>query len=384
MIPFRGNRIKNSRRSQAVRYLLTLMLLCLALLLLIPQARLGAQTLCNRLFAASEAQNAYVYQYISVPDGQAVTLAILLLILAAGAVILLAVLLRSRLLVLGLMAVCALFQIYFGLSFSGWVNVALFAGLSILLMRQPLHRKEILVFGATALVLSLLTVLLMPGVDVPTETASEAVRDRLSNLSQRITGTAPEAPSGETETRRIHSRSLAAGEHAARTGREFRLVTAEEEQISMPKWVNWLKVILLLILSSLLLILPFAPFLLLNARRKKALAARERFHSENTSEAVCAVFRQVILWLDTTGNGGGNRLYRDWTVSLPDHLSAGYAVRFARCAADYEEAAYSCHTLPEEKRTDALDLLRETETVLWKAADLKQKLYLKYWLCLCE
>ena len=51
---------------------------------------------------------------------------------------------------------------------------------------------------------------------------------------------------------------------------------------------------------------------------------------------------------------------------------------------DVEEAAYSSHPLPEEKRTRALELLRETETALWSAADLKQKFLLKYWMCLCE
>ena len=61
-----------------------------------------------------------------------------------------------------------------------------------------------------------------------------------------------------------------------------------------------------------------------------------------------------------------------------------YQDRFARCAADYEEAVYSGHTVPEEKRQNALELLKETENDLWKASDWKQRLYLKYWMCLVE
>ena len=45
-------------------------LLCLILLMLIPQARLGLYVLCNRLFSASEAVNAYVYFRFPVSDSQ--------------------------------------------------------------------------------------------------------------------------------------------------------------------------------------------------------------------------------------------------------------------------------------------------------------------------
>ena len=40
--------------------------------------------------------------------------------------------------------------------------------------------------------------------------------------------------------------------------------------------------------------------------------------------------------------------------------------------------------MPEQKRLDALGLLEETETALWKAAGKKQRFQLKYWMCLRE
>ena len=375
---------KEGFRTRAIWVLIVLALISVALLFLLPQARLGTQALCNRLFAASEAVNAYAYRYYPVPEGQSAALACILLFLFAGALIGLMVISHSRLLPLVLMAACTLFQVYFGLALPAMILVPLYSLFAVLLMRRPLSRNDLLAFGVLVLVLSLVTALLLSGVDPATERASEAVRDHLSELSQSVTGTVAEAPEGETETRHIHPRSLAEGEQAARTGRTFRLVTALEKQISQPQWVDWLKILLLVIFSSLLLILPFTPFLLLNARRKKVREAEKRFQSEDTAEAVRAVFSRVVQWLDATGRDGGNRLYRDWPQTFSGDLPKGYAERFARCAMDVEEAAYSSHPLPEEKRTRALELLRETETALWSAADLKQKILLKYWMCLCE
>ena len=374
-----SDRKKPKRRS--VWFLWAALPLCLALLL-IPAANRGAQALCNRLFAASEAVNAYAYRYFPVPEGQSAVLAALL-IAAALTAFAAAALLRGGGTALGLMAACTLFQAYFGLSFPAWVNIPL-CGLLALRMTRRVRRKSILLFAAAVLAVSLLTALLLPGVHAATEAASEAVRDRLSQAAQRITGTAFEAPDGETETRHVHTRSLETGENAARTDREYRLTTVEEEQISRPRWVNYLKIVLLLLLSVALVSLPFAPFLVLNARKKKAIEVRSAFASEQVSEAVCAIFRQVIAWLDETGCGAGNRLYRDWADSLPDTLPEGYAARFAQCAEDFEEAAYGSRALPEEKRRRALALLKETETALWQIADRKQRFRIKYWMCLCQ
>ena len=74
------------------------------------------------------------------------------------------------------------------------------------------------------------------------------VDDALSRMTRSAAGAVRETPAGENETRRVHTRSLTSGEEEARTEREFRLVTVEEELISMPRWVNYLRIILLLLL----------------------------------------------------------------------------------------------------------------------------------------
>ena len=359
-------------------------LLGLLLLLAIPEARRGAQALCNRLFAASEAVNSYVYRYFPVVEHQSVTLAGILMIFNLASLLALTVIARSRLLTLCVMAATTILQVYFGLSFPAWVNIALYGLLALVMIKQHPSRRVLMTYAALVLAVFLLIILLYPGVDAPTETASELARDRLSQMAQRITGAVSETPAGDMETRHVHTQSLETGGRQALTEREFRLVTVEEEQISMPYWVNYLKMILLLLLAVALVVVPFAPFLLLNARRKKAQEARKIFESENISEAVCAIFHQIISWLDATDHGAGNLLFRDWSDKLSSLLSEGYAVRFSECVEMFEEAAYSNHTLPCERRQQALKLLKETEAALWTKADWKQRIRLKYWLCLCE
>ena len=358
-------------------------LLCLLLLVLIPEARHGFQALCNRVFAASEAVNAYAYTYFPVPDGQSVFFAVLLLIPTVLMTAAMTVILKSRILPLGIMVSLTFLQVYFGLSFPAWINIALYSLLAVLLIKRSSAGRA----GTLAILIlavSVLCFVFLPGVDAATEAASEKVRDHLSMIVRQFTETAAETPEGETETRHVHTRSLETGEGEASPDREYRLVTVEEEQISMPHWVNYLKIILLLLLSVAVVILPFVPFLVLNARRQRAEKAREVFLSTDVSLAVRAIFQQVIAWLETTDNGGGNRLYRNWADDLPDMMPEGYTSRFAACAADFEEAAYSIHVLPEEKREQAKNLLKETEQALWQKADRKQRFRLKYWMCLCE
>lgn len=358
--------------------------LCAAMLLLVPEARSGAQALCNRLFAASEAVNAYAYRYFPVPENQSAVLASCLLLCAAGLLMSLAVTVRNGLPALGILAACTLFQVYFGLSFPAWINIPLYGLLAVGMMGRPVRRKAVAAFCALLVLASLAVVLILPGTDAATEAASESVRDRLARMAEQMAGTVQETPEGETETRHIHTRSLETGDLEAATEREFLPVTVEEEQVSLPHWTNWMRVILLMILSVAVIALPFAPFVLLNARKKKAREARKAFGSPDVREAVQAIFRQVILWLETAKQGAGNRLYRDWAGSLPEGLPDHYAQRFARCAADYEESVYSDHAMTEEQRRNALDLLEETETSIWKTADWKQRFTLKYWMCLHE
>ena len=372
-------------RIRALRFaLMGTVLVCAALMLTVPDANAGARVLCNRLFAMSEALNSYAYEYFPVPEGQSVLLAGALAALAAISLAALIAVSRSRAVPLCAALALAGVQAYFGLSLPAWANVALYVLLAVKLMKRPLERNSLAACGAAAVLAALLVALILPGVHALTESASETVRDNLSLMAQQVAGAISEAPAGDTETRHVFTQSLYTGDEESRTGREYRLVNIEQEQISMPHWVNYLKIALLLLLACALIVLPFAPFMLINARRKRARAARSAFQSEDVNAAVCAIFGEVIAWMDITGCGAGNALYRSWAESLPQGMPDGYAARFSECAADFEAAAYGRDMLPEESRARALELLGQTRDALYGMTDWRTRLRLKYWICMCE
>ena len=356
------------------------LLIALALVLLwtIPPIRQGMQMLLNRLFEASEKRNAYAYDRFPVLPGASPGWAMALLGMIMLTLTGMTVISRSRLAALGLMTGSVLFQIYFGLPFPAWVNVMLFTLFALWMMKRPRTRKDLLSMVAGIAALSLVIPVIWPGVDSATEAASETVRDHLSEMAQNLTGTGRELPEGENETRHVHTQSLASGDRESRTDREFRLVTVEEEQIAMPHWVDYLRIILLLLLTVALVVLPFVPFVLLNQRRKKALENRALFQSENNREAICAIFQHLIAWLEATGNGEGNLPYAEWHADVFD----GCSERFTQCEKLFEEAAYSTHEMKDEQRRQVLELLEETEQTLQQKADWKQRLRLKYKECL--
>ncbi len=353
---------------------LFLFLCSLLLLFLIPAAREGGKALLNRLFEASEAVNAYAYDRFQVRADQPVALAVALLLAAGISLVGMALGSSSRWGTLALAAGAVLSQVYFGLAFPAWVNVPLFGALACWMLRHPGDRRILRTLGLGLAAVSAAVLLLYPGTDPAAEAASEAVRDRLSQMTQSMSGALREAPAGETETRHVRHLSQTRGEREARPDREYRLVTVEEEQVSRPRWVNYLRIALLLLLTVALVILPFLPFALLNRRHRWVQEARKAFQSENIREAVAAIFQQVTAWLEAAGCGGGNTPYAEWDVGLTPE----YARHFQACEKLFEEAAYSPHEMREEDRQQALALLKETEGLLLREAGWKQRLRLRY------
>lgn len=370
--------VESSAKRRVFLMGLSILLFSLLLLFTLPSANQGMKALLNRLFEASEKVNAYAYDRFDVLADTPVGWAVLLLAVMALSLLGITLLSGSRLSALCILAGCVLFQVYFGLAFPGWIMVPLFSLFVLWMLKRPWNRKAVICVLSGAAALSLAVLLMWPGVDAATEAASETVRDRLSQMAQSLAGTTREAPAGENETRRVHSLSLTAGDQEARPDREYRLVTVEEEQVSMPHWVNYLRIILLLLLTAALVILPFLPFIWLNRQRKQALEARAVFQSENVSEAVFAIFQHTIAWLEATGHSCGNAPYAEWRVDI----ASDYAQRFTACEKLFEEAAYSTHEMREEQRQQAMALLTETERILQRQAGWKQRLRLKYKECL--
>ena len=353
-------------------------------LFLIPAARLGAMALCNRLFALSEQSNAYVYDAFPVPADQDTAFAIALLTAAALAWCGLTAAARGPVPALLTALILAGGQMYWGVALPGALNVLLFACLALRMLKNRLAPRSaaalLLLIGAAAL----LTAVLWPGVDAPTEAASERVRDYLSQAVGAATGGDAREAQGITETRRVNPRSLAEGERAADASSVYRLQTEEEAQISRPRWIDYLKIAALMLLTVAVLVLPFVPFAVLNRRRKKAQEARTTFDGPDIGRAVSAMFRQVAAYLEACGLGGGNLPYLTWAEALDQRLSPAYAGQYRQGALLWQEAAYSAHPLTEEQREQMRALLRETERLLYDEVGWRQRMRLKYRDCLHE
>ena len=354
------------------------MLACAALILVIPEGREGTGRLLNRLFEMSEGANAYVYDRFPVSAEGSVTLAVCLLIGILGCWLGMTAATGSRGMALTLIAGIVGGQIYFGLSLPAWAQAVMTAGFILWMARRPIRGREAAVITALIASVFLAVALIWGGIDPGPEEASERVRDLMSQAVGQTAGSLRESPEGETETRHTFTMSLETGEGEAPAEKEYRRVTREEEQMAMPRWVNVLKIAMLLLLTAFAAVAPFLPFLWINRKRRQIQKERERFGGEDIRIAVTAMFQTVIAWLEATGKGAGNVAYRDWTEKLRDIFPAEYTERFREGAACFEEAAYSDHPLTERHRETVRELLEETEERLKETADFRTRVRLKY------
>ena len=360
-------------------------LLAAVLLLALKPARESLKCLCNLMFAASETVNAYAYDYFKVSDAASPVLALGLLVTAAAGVLLLAYLRSSK--IVPLLAALALTggEIWFGLTPPAAVNVLIFALLALLALPVDTLRGR-LVFLLAVMAVFLTVQLLAPGVRMGVEEASEHVRDRLDAAEQLVSGAdytpQQEPPQTAREENRLDTE--AAGETSGDTQntQDYQHIYEQKQEISRPKRIDYLKIAVLTILILALLTLPFLPFVLFDARRRKAMERRAAFDSPDCGEAIRAMFLHLAAYLDRCGKGVGNRPFSQWDAALAQTVSPEYAAQFRHAAALFEESAYSTHAMGEEQRAELQSLLTETERLLYDNADRRTKFRLKYVECL--
>ena len=355
--------------------------IALLALLLIPAVRNGAEVLCNRLFAASEAVNAYAYEYFAVDAAQSTAAAWVCLSVIVLSMLELVVCGRNPLFIL----LCALLtvgaQAYFGLSLPAWLNVTVFFFLGFFLVRGKISPGMIVSAVVILLGISLLIVWRYPGVDPWIESRSEVVRDRLTRAGIAAEFSGGVVPDEPIETRHVNSRTLIEGENESQTRQGFRIVTEDEQQISLPDWAHSLTSYLPAVLGAVLVLcLVFGLYRVISGRRA-ARASRKIFDSDDRAAAICAMFRHIAAWLESFGYGGGNLPYRDWVPSL-NSLPEGYAEHFRESVPDFERAFYSEYQPDEEALRRVRELLTETEELLYHQADCGKRLRLKYVECL--
>ena len=358
--------------------------LCLLLIAVIPGAQNGFLELCNRLFDLSESLNRYVYERFAVPDGQSVLASSILLAAAATAWAALTAFARSRVPALITAAALAVFQVYFGVSLPAWANIPLFFLLGIKLFSHGAVSKRSAAYCAAAALAIVIVLVFFPGIDARMENASERVRDRFSESADASSLSISEAPANGFETRHVNTRSLLIGANESISDKNYRLVTVDEQQISMPHFINYLRAVMMSLLAIVVIVLPFAPFVVINARRRKTRAHRAAFDSEDVSRAVRAMFLHTVIWLRDMRLDAGNALFAEWPETLAGEISGDYASDFGRCAKLFEEAEYSDHLMHESAREEMRALVEATENELYPRADLRTRLRLKYVECLVE
>ena len=363
--------------------------LCLAaavfvLLFFLPAARESLKCLLNYLFSASESVNTYVYDHFSVTADASPTLALLLLGGLMAVLLLLSFLRRSRLIPFLFALLLAFAEIWLGLTPPPLLNALLFALLMLLALRVRDLRNAGAVLLASATVFLCVSAA-FPGVNAALEERSELARDRLDVLEQRVTGTYAQensAAQSAREENRLHEGADAGIKDDTRNDRGYQHLYEQEQQISRPQRVRYLKIILLTLGILALLTLPFVPFLFFNAKRKQSLARRAAFASPDCAEAIRAMFLHLTAYLDACGMGAGNRSFSRWPERLSGHMPTDYVQKYRYAASIFSEAAYSTHPMTEEQRADMEKILDETERILYDEAGWKQKLRLKYMECL--
>ena len=377
--PFRK---REKRRKRWMAGLILSAGILLAVLFLFPVCRESAKALANRIFAASEAVNDYRYHFFAADPGVSPAAASALAGVAAVLLFFAAALSRSRIPLLLCMLGFAGFQIYFGLSFAPWINLPVFAAAGVRAFRPAPSRKTAALAVTAVLLMILAALLFLPGVNPDLEAFSERIRDRLTPHTEILSGKNGPEEEGWRETRHVHTRSLKTGEREAEAEKRFQLKKNEEQPISLPHWVDYLRIAGMLVLSVLTVVLPFAPFAFLASRRRKAEKARLAFESEDVREAVCALFGHVNAYLEASGLDGGNRLYRTWTEDWDHRLPETFIRRYRECVPVFEEAFYSFHPMREEQREQMKTLLAACEELLYDRADRWQRMKLKYGKCL--
>lgn len=357
----------------------------LAALLLWPAARNGGLLLCNRLFAASEAVNAYAYDYFVLPEQTRALPAVLLLGLLAAALFLLAALLPSRGMALIFLLCAAGVEIYFGVTPPPLLNVLLFTLLGLLLLGRRVLRTGGAYIAAAAAVLAL-TMALAPGVHPGLEAASERMRDRLDRVEQAVSLTSPQQQAQEAQkTRRenwLREQEAALDPDAAQDDQAYQHREELEQEISRPQRVNWLKAAALLLLIPILLLVPFAPFLLLDSRRRRAAKRRAAFDDPDAAAAIRAMFLHLMAWLESAGLADDNRLYSACGGDVERLLPSRLAARYPQAAALWQEAAYSGHPMTVEQRQAMAGILEEAEDAIYQSADRRTRFVMKYVRCL--
>lgn len=358
-----------------------------AVFALVPTVRTGAALACNALFSASEAANRYAYVRLALPAqadpaGCGASFGCWLAC-AAGMIAGAAAGSRSAAAPI-LTAVClAAAQGYFGVVPAAGTQLLLFFCLGGLIIRDTAFRlswPDLAAVSALVLILGLTVAILMPGVHPGLETRSEQLRDW---LSRQWPGGAAVVTSEDISLNPMRQESLLTEAQAGEAQPDQAARSYERQQkyrrdISDPRPVDYLRIVLMLLAVVLTLVGPFLPFLWLDRQRRRAAALRESFDAQDPAQAIDAMFRHVTRLMIACGAAPDSRGYFMLDGRGGLELPAAYWAAYRQGAALWQEAVYSDHPMTGEQRAQIAALLHQTQQLVLEKARWRLRFRLQY------
>ena len=344
----------------------------------------GFPILFNRLFAVSEACQAYKYNMFPVStsvDFHEIYMLTAFLILSAICMILCAFAAKNRW-IFGLLAVAFIFvQIYFGVFPSAGWNVILC--LSVMLIaackgRSIISRGIILlvIYGAIFLVVQLT----FQGPDSALSELSEQIRDQfdeqLENPAMGAMAQLEHLQSDEEENLPLNSaevsdepyRQAKADEFSVNRSEKFQGADIGETNPAIPPVVYLIIIIAVLILSAAIrLVLRF----------KETQKRRESFMLLDYAAAINNIFLYSIDWLKVYGLNEDNIFFSSYFDSVSDLISPEYSVMYIKAVKLWQEAVYSSHAMTAEQREGMLGFLEATKVIILENSNFINRLKIK-------
>lgn len=341
-------------------------LLLLFLLVRFPAFLDGGKLLLNRLFSASEARQAYLYDRFPVIGG-VLTLWSALLPLGLAAALLWGGAGRRGWAwpIVLTAAALALSGAYLGLSpKTGWLSLLVLSLVLVLLtLGRAVGPKAILGTLAVLAVLCAGTLLLFPGEDAALSAWEDNVRDALSPRSAAYAETyqAPQAPptalpEAEQELYREEDAPGALG------GEEM-------------AWRTRLPALAVILFFALLL---FLPAVLSDAWKRRRAKNRAWMDDPDPSAAVRAGFLYALRWLRLGGLPPANVPFSGCAPAVQERFSPALREAYEAVLPLWQEAAYSDHPMEEAQRERMADFARQVRQAVWDGLDPRRRFLARF------
>lgn len=333
----------------------------------------GARYLINNLYAASEAEQAYRYQYLTLQGAApaemcasvfltVISLLLALVISVAGE--------KGRTAIgLSLVGAFAILSAYFGiLPDNGWFTFWFFASV-LLIIRGSGRRFSVFICSAALVVVVSMVVMgtafvVVGGENPRVSQTEEELRDYFALSTVRYDSEMQELPGEEKED--DTTKSEAGMETEGSTG---------AESVFHRNWRRIFLTILFILLIALLLFIPAVLIDRINEKRTKNLAGID---SEDHRVAVRSMFRYTNQWLLAYGIVFENEPYSEFVDMLSDKILGEYADKYKEAVFLWQEAAFSSHEITKEQRREMWTFMEKTISLVWERATCSTRIRMKY------